>query len=105
MSDFQQDDTTDNTNPIAKGLFGWVEMKSIGALIFWGLAALSVFLILADIAIDRHYKEEIEGVKGFYAVYGFLSFSFVVLMGWPLGQLLRRNENFYGDQPEGEGDQ
>ncbi|MEO0883111.1 MAG: hypothetical protein AAFY34_10290 [Pseudomonadota bacterium] len=105
MSDSNPNDVTDQVDPIAKGLFGWVEMKSAGQLIFWGLAALSVFLIAADFAIDRHYKEEIEGITGFYAIYGFLSFGFVVLMGWPLGRLLRRKENFYGDEPAEEGDQ
>lgn len=107
MSDNSQNDITDRTSPLAKGLFGWVEAKATGQLIFWGLAALSVILIALDIdfIFERHYKEEIEGITGFYALYGFLAFSFVVLMGWPLGRLLRRDENFYGDEGDEEGEQ
>lgn len=91
-------------HPLAKALFGWVSLKSTGAIVFWGLLGLSVVLIVGDLLVDRHYKEEVEGLTGFYALYGFLSFSFVVLMGWPLGRLLRRGENYYGDHDDGEVD-
>jgi hypothetical protein len=57
-------------HPMSKVLFGWTETKNIGAILFWVLAVLSIILVLA---------------------------SFVVLMGWPLGRLLRRDENYYGD--------
>ncbi|MEM9668272.1 MAG: hypothetical protein AAF950_05045 [Pseudomonadota bacterium] len=102
MTDPASTELPDKTDPMAKALFGWVEAKNAGQFIFWGLASLSVVLFLADALIDRHYKEEIEGITGFYAFYGFISFSFVVLMGWPLGRLLRQKPNFYGDEPDGE---
>ncbi|MEM7005177.1 MAG: hypothetical protein AAGF33_02905 [Pseudomonadota bacterium] len=104
MSDHDTEDVIDSSDPVSIGLFGWVEAKATGSLIFWGLAALSVILLAADVVVDRHYKEDIEGITGFYALYGFAAFSSVVLMGWPLGRLLRRNENFYGDTDDEEGD-
>lgn len=32
-----------------------------------------------------------------YAVIGFVAYSFVVLMAWPLFKLLARDENYYGE--------
>lgn len=93
-------------HPMAKLLFGWVLKPNMGKYIFWGLAALSFLLISADFFSHRHAHNEAESYIGFYGFYGFGAFAFVVLMGWPLGRLLRRDENYYGDQDEdGEVDQ
>lgn len=90
-------------HPIAKALFGWVGHVWTGRIILWGLVALSVVLIFADLAHHRHVEEDIEGITGFYGLYGFVAFSFVVLMGRPLGWLLRRREDYYGDDDESHG--
>ena len=92
----------DKMHPMAKFLFGWVIAPKTGTFIFWGLALLSFLLIVADFRIGRHPHNEAESYLGFYGFYGFLAFAFVVLMGWPLGRLLRRSENYYGDQDDGE---
>lgn len=93
----------DKIHPIAQLLFGWVTGPKVGGFIFWGLAILSVLLILADFRSGRHPHTEVESYLGFYGFYGFCAFGFVVLMGWPLGRLLRRGEDYYGDQDD-EGD-
>ncbi|MEL6324895.1 MAG: hypothetical protein AAGJ29_01650 [Pseudomonadota bacterium] len=90
----------DDQHPISQALFGWVSHPMTGRIIFWGLAGLSLLLLLADLVVHRHTKVDIEKITGAYGLYGFLAFGFVVLMGWPLGTLLRRGENFYGDQDE-----
>lgn len=87
----------DGIHPMSRVLFGWTEKKGIGGIIFWGMAALSVILVLLDLVVPRHEKVGIANAVGFYALWGFGAFSFVVLMGWPLGKLLRRDENYYGD--------
>lgn len=87
----------DGTHPMAKVLFGWTEIKGIGAILFWAVAGLSLALVAADLLIVRHEKIAFANSVGFYGLWGFLAFSFVVLMGWPLGQLLRRPEDYYGD--------
>ncbi len=86
-------------HPAAHILFGWVASPLTKPIVFWGLGALAVLLILVDLIYVRHTKFDIEGIPGFYGIFGFLAFSFVVLMGWPLGYLLRRDENYYEDQP------
>lgn len=87
----------DGIHPMSRVLFGWTEAKGIGSIIFWGMAALSVILVLLDLVVVRHEKIGIANAVGFYAIWGFAAFSFVVLMGWPLARLLRRDENYYGD--------
>ncbi|MDP1554445.1 MAG: hypothetical protein Q8S09_17270 [Hyphomonas sp.] len=87
----------EGVHPMSKVFFGWTETKGIGAILFWVMAILSLLLVVADLVVDRHEKIGFASSVGFYGLWGFLSFSFVVLMGWPLGRLLRRDENYYGD--------
>lgn len=91
--------TPDNegVHPMAKILFGWTEMKGMGAIIFWVTALAAVALIGADVYVNRHDYFNFANATGFYGIWGFASFAFVVLMGWPLGKLLRRDEDYYGD--------
>ena len=103
MSDPHGQDEDDKVHPIAKALFGWVELKRTPDLIFYGLAIVSVLLIAVDFVFPRHDKVAFANNYGFYAIYGFVAFSFVVIMGHPLGKLLRRDENYYGDQDEDDG--
>ncbi|MCA8901288.1 MAG: hypothetical protein KDA53_08555 [Hyphomonas sp.] len=94
----------DGIHPLAKILFGWTHRKGIANIIFWVLGALAVISIVADLAMKRHDYMSFANATGFYGIYGFLCFSFAVVMGWPLGRLLRRDENYYGDAggpPEG----
>lgn len=102
MSSDPHSNKTDDMHPVARILFGWVSAPRTGQYIFWGLAALSAILILIDFQAHRHVKADIEAYIGFYGFYGFIAFGFVVLMGWPLGRLLRRSENYYGDAEDEE---
>jgi hypothetical protein len=87
----------EGVHPMARILFGWTETKHIGAIMFWGLGLLGAVLIVADVFANRHDYFTFANYTGFYGLYGFACFSFVVLMGWPLGNLLRRDENYYKD--------
>lgn len=84
-------------HPMAKVLFGWTEAKGIGSILLWLTGILSVLLILADLVVDRHEKINAANLFGFYGLFGFAALGFVVLAGWPLGSLLRRGEDYYGD--------
>ncbi len=92
-----------DVHPVSTGLFGWIEHKWTGRIIFWGLLALSAVLILIDLIHHRHVQQDIESISGFYGIYGFVAFAFVVLMGRPLGWLLRRHEDYYGDADDSDG--
>ncbi len=87
----------DTVHPMARVLFGWTEMRGMGTVIFFGLLALSVALIILDLAIDRHEYIGFTDATGFFGFWGFGAFALAVLSGWPLGRLLRRDEDFYGE--------
>lgn len=89
--------TREGVHPMSKVLFGWTEARGIGAILFWSFTSLSLVLVAVDLLVDRYEKISFANSVGFYGIWGFLAFTFVVLMGWPLGQLLRRDENYYGD--------
>lgn len=100
----ENDAKDDGMHPAAKALFGWVGYKRTPDFMFYGLALASIILIGIDFMIpERHEKVEFAKNYGFYAFYGFLAFTFVVLAGYPLGKLLRRDENYYGDLDDDEG--
>lgn len=88
----------EGVHPMSKVLFGWTEWKHIGAVIFWGVLGLSALLIAVDVGIDRKEYFTFAKATGFYGLWGFGAFAFVVLMGWPLGRLLRRAPDYYGDE-------
>ncbi|MCI4645833.1 MAG: hypothetical protein MRY64_13720 [Hyphomonadaceae bacterium] len=87
----------DQMHPIAKLLFGWVSAKSTPGLFFWGAIIICAGLMLADLAIHRHEYLHFAEFNGFYGIWGFGAFALAVLSGWPLGRLLRRDEDFYGE--------
>ncbi len=84
-------------HPLSQILFGWTHTKGIGNIIFWGLLALSAIMLSIDFFFPRHDYLKFSNYAGFYGIWGFVCFSFAVIMGWPLGHLLRRDENYYGD--------
>jgi len=44
MSDPHGHGNDDDVHPVAKALFGWVELKGMSNIIFYGLAVFSVLL-------------------------------------------------------------
>jgi len=91
-------------HPLSQILFGWTHRKGIANIIFWVLLVLSVLVLSIDLLVERHDYLKFANSTGFYGIWGFVCFSFAVIMGWPLGHLLRRDENYYGDAggpPEG----
>lgn len=90
----------DDIHPIARRL-RFLEAASFGRRFTLLLAVLFALLVALDVVHHRHELFSWEGIWGFHAWFGFLAFSFVVLMGWPLRRLLSRPETYYD---EGEGD-
>ncbi|MBO6687641.1 MAG: hypothetical protein JJ931_07930 [Henriciella sp.] len=84
---------------MSKLFFGWVESPRTPFLLLLIVVLISVGLIVADVFIDRHeYKyTAFAESTGFYAFWGFAAFAIAVLSGWPLGKLLRRDEDYYGE--------
>lgn len=89
----------EHTHPMSKLLFGWVESPRTPFLLLLIVVLIAAGLIVADVFIDRHeYKyTAFAESTGFYAFWGFAAFAIAVLSGWPLGKLLRRDEDYYGE--------
>tara|TARA_Y100000815_G_scaffold267478_1_gene287051 strand:- start:413 stop:766 length:354 start_codon:yes stop_codon:yes gene_type:complete len=90
----------DGSTPLARMLFGWTSAKWAPMAMFIVVGLIALGLLVADFMIERHaYKPVTFSLfPMFYGLYGFSAFAFVVVCGWPLGKLLRRDENFYEDQ-------
>lgn len=88
----------DKVHPVGKLLFGWVEHPRIGMILLVGVIVALFAFILADVIYtDRHDYFHFAEATWFYAIWGLGAFSFAVLAGWPLGKLLRRDEDYYGE--------
>lgn len=89
----------DRIHPVSRRL-AFLEAASFQRRLMWALFVVAVALALTDLVHHRHALFTWEGWVGFHGVYGFLAFSFVVLMGWPLRRLLSRPESYYGEDED-----
>jgi hypothetical protein len=75
---------------------GWFDKPRNATRIVYGLYAVCAALLVAELVIDR--KPEFNGVEswfGFYAVFGFLAYCFIVNAAKLLRKVVRRPENYY----------
>ncbi len=89
--------SNDDVHPLSKLLFGWVESPRTPLLLLILVILISVGLIVIDLGVNRHEYLDFANATGFYAIWGFAAFAIAVLSGWPLGKLLRRDEDYYGE--------
>lgn len=80
---------------------GWADTKIfrigfLGVLIIAAVAA-AVAGFLPQFK-KEHPHFDVEGIGAFFAVYGFLAFSFIVLAGQHLRKLVGRKETYYEDR-------
>ncbi|WP_051122716.1 hypothetical protein [Euryhalocaulis caribicus] len=85
-------------HPVSR-YFLFLDDPKVRTLISFGVIAVAVILLVADFFVSRHAYDYVafSETNGFYAIYGFIGFAFVVLMGWPLRALLGRSEDYYGE--------
>lgn len=84
-------------HPMSRILFGWVSSPRTPLILLILTVVIAIGLVLLDFAADRHEYVDMANANGFYAVWGFAAFALAVLSGWPLGKLLRRDEDYYGE--------
>ena len=84
-------------HPMSRILFGWVDHPRTPNLLLLLVATIAAGLFMADLVLDRHDYLWFAEWHGFYAWWGFGAFALAVLSGWPLGYLLRRDEDYYGE--------
>lgn len=59
------------------------------------LYAVCTLLLLADFVLHRHIEHPLEGLPGFYAVYGFVGCVSLVIVAKELRRLVMRSEDYY----------
>jgi hypothetical protein len=76
----------------------WVDRPGNPTKIVRGLAVVCLLLFLSSFVIQTHGHLEAENIPGFYAVYGFVMFTALILAAKALRTIIRRPEDFYGDK-------
>ncbi len=68
--------------------------KNVKRLRFVFFIALAVVLV-AEAFVDMHGEFSVEHFYGFYAVYGFISYVFLIFAAKLLRRLVMRKEDYY----------
>ena len=87
----------ENMHPLSRLLFGWVSSPRTPLFLLILVILICAGLGVFDLAVIRHEYLDFAYANGFYAIWGFAAFGLAVLSGWPLGKLLRRDEDYYGE--------
>ncbi len=73
----------------------WLYRRRSLNVIFWGLVLVCAALGLADLFYHRHTVFDFESFPAVYGIFGFVSFTGIVLSGWWLRKLVMRDEDYY----------
>ncbi len=76
---------------------GFFDKPSTRKAVWIVLIVLCAGFALAGFVIDTHGYFAVEGFGAFYAIFGFIVFSFIVLAGQHLRKILMRPEDYYDD--------
>ncbi len=76
---------------------GWMDKPDFVKRLFLAFYAICGVLIVAEMIFGKatEHPHPYEGPFGFYAIYGFISFWFLVLLAKPMRKLLIRCEDYY----------
>lgn len=85
-------------HPLSVLLFSWMRSEVAARAFLAGVAGLCALFVALEFLIPRRIETGPEDFPAFFGVIGFLSLGLAVLSAWPLGHMLRRPENYYGDE-------
>ncbi len=68
--------------------------KNVKRLRLFFYIALAAVLV-AELFIEKHHGFEVEHFFGFYAVYGFISYVFLIFAAKLLRKIVMRKEDYY----------
>ncbi len=92
--DNKTQDNTDSFSPLAR-LFLWADNPNSVSKLVYGLYALCAVLFLVDFAYHKHVYLEVEEIPGFYALYGFIMCTLLVISAKGMRVFLKRDEDYY----------
>ena len=73
----------------------WLDEPRNVTKIYYGVIALCVASVAADLFYEKHGHFAAENVIGAYGIYGFVSCVVLVLAAKELRKLLKRDEDYY----------
>lgn len=73
----------------------WIDRPRNVRKLYLGLWAFGALLALLDLVVERHAEAGLDGLLGFYALYGFIACVALVLAAKGLRRLVMRSEDYY----------
>ena len=94
-----------NRDPARDGDYGnnpdghvwWLDRKKNVTLVARALYVVCAVVLMLDFVMHRHAETGVDGMWGFYAIYGFIGSVFLVLTSKQLRKILKRPEDYYDD--------
>ena len=84
----------DKLHPIGEKIL-WVEKPENISKMIKGLAIFCGLLFVINLFVHLHGHFDIEAIPGFYGVYGFIAFAFIVITTKYLREVIGREEDYY----------
>jgi uncharacterized membrane protein len=75
-----------------------LDSKDFGSRVFWILVVLCAVVFALGFTFEAHGHFEAEHIPGFYALYGFIMFTALILAARLLRVFIKRPEDYYGDK-------
>ena len=94
----ENDKLKNNENPVGFIIFKWLDHKDSSRIIIGILLVICFGSVLCDFVYHRYGHFAIEEVPGFFAGYGFVMFSLIILGASILRFFLKRSEDYYGNK-------
>ena len=82
----------------SKNIFSWTENPKVMRMLTIIFILFCGVLFLADFLYERHPHFYIDRLFGFYGIYGFVMFTFIIFASKALRMLVMKKENFYGSK-------
>ncbi len=91
-----------NDNPqnwtVLARFFHWLNRLGERNTLTWGLGIVCVILLLLNFTFSGRGHYSAEGIIGFYAVFGFVAFSFIIFAAKALRAIIKRDEDYYANR-------
>ena len=81
-----------------------MDLARLGSRFTRFLLVIAAILLVLEFIVHRHGETHIEESFMFPAIYGFIAFVFIVEVGKLLRRLIMRDEHYYADEEDAEGD-
>ena len=82
----------------SKNIYAWIENPRITRFLIICFIIICIGLFVSDLFYIRHPHFSIDKVFGFYGIYGFIMFTFIIFASKVLRLLAMRSEKFYGSK-------